>query len=520
VSRKVHQRWELTGTLVAESPVRVGNVDVAGEGELRQARDGLDRPVLPGTALAGVIRAGLADPLGDSELWGRLANVENGKETDTGHGSWVTVDDATAPGNTPVEQRDTTSIDRITGAVARGHLFTQETLPAGARFDFRIAIDDEHSGEDTEAARLLAAVVDLLAGTGVLVGAATSRGFGRLRLTDASRSRSVLATRAGMLQALRGTVPSEKVDTDDPATLPSGMVRVRIKWRPRGPLMVRVAAESVAVSAHPQTTSVGANQRRLVLPGSSLKGVLRSHAERIMRTVHGFDAPEKLLDQLSDERLAPVIALFGTANESKSGRGRRGALTAHECLGRDLIADEHWTKIQQLKQPKPAERNEGASHDRMELHGFAERLATLNEDLGDGAGIRFTVAHHVAIDRWTGGAADNRLFAVLEPEMTGEAPPWEDIVLDIDTRRVDAHALTLLLLLLRDLCDGWFGIGYGTTRGNGAISVSTQDIEFTGTDVAEVWLPVIGRPLDKILADETLVTRLTETWPPENGETP
>jgi CRISPR/Cas system CSM-associated protein Csm3 (group 7 of RAMP superfamily) len=519
VSRKVHQRWELTGTLVAESPVRVGNVDVAGEGALSQARDGLDRPVLPGTALAGVIRAGLARPLGDSELWGRPENVENGRETDTGHGSWVTVDEATAPEDTRTEQRDTTSIDRITGAVARGHLFTQETLPAGTRFGFRIMVDDPEPGADTEATRLLTAVVDLLAGTGVLVGAATSRGFGRVRLTDARRSRSVLATRAGMLQALRGTVPSEMVGTSDRVTLQSGTVRVTIPWRPRGPLMVRVAAESVAVSAHPQTTGVGANQRRLVLPGSSLKGVLRAHAERIMRTVHDVGAREKLLDQLSDERLAPVIALFGTANESTSGRGRRGALSVHECLGRDLIADEHWTKIQQLKQPKPEKRPDGASHDRMEHHRFAERLATLNKDLGDDAGVRFTVAHHVAIDRWTGGAAPNRLFAVLEPEMTGDAP-WDDIVLDIDTRRAGEHALTLLVFLLRDLCDGWFGIGYGTTRGNGAVSVSTQDITFTGTGTSGVWSRATGRTLAEVLADENLLARLTGTWPPENGETP
>lgn len=512
MSRQVHQRWELTGTLVAESPVRVGNVDVAGEGALSQARDGLDRPVLPGTALAGVIRAGLPGTLGDSELWGRPADT-----AETGHGSWVTVDDATAPEDTPTEQRDTTSIDRITGAVARGHLFTQETLPAGTRFGFRFTVDDPKPGEETEAVRLLAAVAALLAGTGILVGAATSRGFGRVRLTDARRSRSVLATRAGMLQVLRGDVPSEQVDTTDRATPPDGMVRVTIPWRPRGPLMVRVAAESVAVSAHPQTTQVSENQRRLVLPGSSLKGTLRAHAERIMRTAHGVDAPPKLLDQLSDERLAPIAALFGTANENGSGQGRRGALNVHECLGRDLIADEHWTKIQRLKQPKPAKPADGASHDRMEHHRFAERLAALNENLT--AGIRFTVAYHVAIDRWTGGAAANRLFAVLEPEVTGDAP-WDDIVLDIDTRRADEHALTLLVFLLRDLCDGWIGVGYGITRGNGAVSVSTQDIRFTGAGATGVWSDVTGRTLADVLADRTLVTRLTRSWPPENGETP
>ncbi len=76
------------------------------------------------------------------------------------------------------------------------------------------------------------------------------------------------------------------------------------------------------------------------------------------------ELPGRWLDQVNDPRLGPVTALFGTAGDHRSAAaGRRGALSVHDCLGT-----------------------------------AAERVVT-----------------HVAVDRWTGGAAENRLFSVQEP---------------------------------------------------------------------------------------------------------
>ena len=528
MSRQLGQRWELTGTFVAASPVRVGNIDTHGAGELTQARDGLDRPVLPGTALAGVIRSHLPARLSEHQLWGRTSGKNaKGQDDDTGRGSWVSVDDATAPADTAVEFRETTSIDRITGTVARGHLFTQEILPSGTAFDFRFAVDDPHTGDQTEARDLFDAVVDLLRTSGITVGAATSRGLGRVRMTEGFIRRTVLSTRDGMLAALRDEVDRTLVETRDP-TVPAGTVRIRVPWRPRGPLMVRVAAEAVMVSAHPLTTQLH-DTRRLVLPGSSLKGVLRSQAEKIMRTIHGADTPSAFLDQLRGDGLGPVVPLFGTANDTDPTKGWRGALTAHECLGADNVDNAHWSALQHLKEPTSSRRrqnHDGPTADQVEHRKFAQRLKALNDKLDKaGAHVRFTVAHHVAVDRWTGGAADQRLFAVLEPEaITADA--WDDIVLDIDTRRLDQHdhALTLLLLVLRDLCEGWLGIGYGTTRGLGAVAVAEGGITFeSGADVTGVWSSLAGGTLASVLSDEELIRNLMATWPPaepdRSGET-
>ncbi len=83
----------------------------------------------------------------------------------------------------------------------------------------------------------------------------------------------------------------------------------------------------------------------------------------------------------------------------------------------------------------------------------------------------FDQADHVAIDRWTGGAADKLLFTVLEPWNV----QWEPIELSVDIARLgdEAHpSLALLMLVLRDLRDRRLPIGQGTTRGFGDITAS------------------------------------------------
>jgi CRISPR/Cas system CSM-associated protein Csm3 (group 7 of RAMP superfamily) len=216
-----------------------------------------------------------------------------------------------------------------------------------------------------------------------------------------------------------------------------------------------------------RTTAGPDGQARLLLPGSSVKGVLRSHAERITRTVRGLaDLPESWLEQVNDERLGPVAVLFGSARAKAAGR--RGALAVHDCQTRTA----------------------------------GERTIT-----------------HVAIDRWTGGAAENLLFSVREPATAD----WESIRLSLDTRLVaggapegegpasQAQALALLLLVLRDLADGWLALGFGGTRGRGAISVS--EVAFTGTGLPGPWAAMAGRTLAGLIDDPPeAVTTAFRAW--------
>ncbi len=198
MSRTVRHRWVLTGTLVAESAVHVGGVGEGPATSLGAARDGQDCPLLPGTSLAGTIRAALGtlDPA-EERLWGRISGrLPRGGDDGAGEASWVWVADATAPADTVPEVRESVSIDRVHGVAARGHLFTREVLPIGTRFGFQLRVDDpehaEHDGAPSAAGRLVRRIADLLRGPSFTVGAATTRGLGRVRLR---RDRLVLRRR-------------------------------------------------------------------------------------------------------------------------------------------------------------------------------------------------------------------------------------------------------------------------------------------------------------------------------------
>jgi hypothetical protein len=90
-------------------------------------------------------------------------------------------------------------------------------------------------------------------------------------------------------------------------------------------------------------------------------------------------------------------------------------------------------------------------------------------------------AFHVAIDRWTGGAADGFLYTVLEPH----GVEWEPIRLTLDLSRLlptdRRPAVMCLLLTLRDLVSGRIPLGFGVNRGMGALTVT--GIQITTTDV-------------------------------------
>ncbi|ROO61306.1 CRISPR/Cas system CSM-associated protein Csm3 (group 7 of RAMP superfamily) [Micromonospora sp. Llam0] len=575
MSRQVTSRWELTGVLVAQAAVHIGGLD-AGPAQLVQARDGAGRPLLPGTALAGVIRSalrGAGNP--DSALWG----LPSDSDGDGGQASWVRIDDAPALDSPHVEVRDHVSIDRFHGAAAKGHLFSREVLAAGTRFAFRMVVDAPADGDAAAARTLVEAVAAQLRGPGIGVGAATTRGLGLVRLTDAVLRKSDLATRAGMLAALRTGGEPVDLPTADPDQVPAGVLRIVVPWRPHGPLAVQVSSDGDVVSAFPLT---GRNKAgiHLELPGSSIKGVLRSHAERITRTVTGKSASEDFLDQMRADGLGSVAALFGTAAARDSSdrdlpTGRRGALQVATCISRATLPAAQWDAVRLLQQrlgdsagggggaetgkkpdnrrsrrPKKHPQAAGSTTNAASMDGAEQevdvhraalgRLQLAVDELNRGVkGIKFMIAHHVAVDRWTGGAADALLFATLEPHATddkaGKADKaWHPITLDLRVNELgpapsepgteseqdgqfapppeQLAALALLLLVLRDLCDGWLGFGHGTTRGAGGVRVDADQVCFTAGSMTGWFSCLDGRSLAQVLADQELTESLTTAW--------
>lgn len=80
-------------------------------------------------------------------------------------------------------------------------------------------------------------------------------------------------------------------------------------------------------------------------------------------------------------------------------------------------------------------------------------------------------AYHVAIDRWTGGAAETMLYSGLEPF----GIQWEKLRLTLDLNRIPEEemlvAIAFMLIIIRDLSNNRIPLGYGVNRGYGSISI-------------------------------------------------
>jgi CRISPR/Cas system CSM-associated protein Csm3 (group 7 of RAMP superfamily) len=455
-------RHEVTGTLETITGLRAGGWGSSAHADLIVARDGLGRLLIPGTSLAGALRAWLGSVTGPGgkPLFGPRDLAAVFGDLEDGRVCRIMVDDAVAAGDGSAGVRDGVGIDRATGSAAAGVLYQYELVPPGTRFAVRItAAQTAPDAERTELALNL--LVRALADGRVEVGAARTRGLGQVRLTDIARTRVDLADRDQVLGWLCGRpTPAPPADVRLPS---DGRLGIEVTWTAVTPVMVRASTVNEAEPDRDRAVDTvplrsGTGPGSLLLPGSSVKGVLRSHAERITRTVMTTgELPERWLEQVNDPQLGPVIALFGTAGDHRcrDGRpaaaGRRGALSVHDCLG------------------------------------------TATED---------RVVTHVAVDRWTGGAAENLLFSVQEPA----AADWQPIRLTLDTARASApadpdggEALALLLLVLRDLADGWLTVGFGGTRGRGSVRVSR--VGFSGEGLTGAWADLPGRTLAEVIDD-------------------
>jgi CRISPR/Cas system CSM-associated protein Csm3 (group 7 of RAMP superfamily) len=489
MGRDVSLAIEVTGELVCCGPVHVGDWDAGPGNRLPVQRDGQHQLLIPGTSIAGALRSWLSraststGPFDVRRLFGHIV-----PGTEDGEASLIQVDDAVA--EAVLQHRDGVAIDRHTGAAAGGFLYEREVVPAGTRFSFRLTAHEPRAGSARVDEAVDCLVAALAAGR-IAFGARRSTGHGRAKLENPWVRKGDQSTRGGMAAWLRrepaASASAPAVDASD------GNLEITVEWAARTPVLVQDSVQGTVVDALPLTGRVvddsGHARLAWLLPGSSVKGALRSHAERIVRTLRDIAAPGEFLDVLRDPRLGPVLTLFGFASnrsvpaaDDKRPSGWRGALDVTDCHSRTAFDDDAWQQVLTAH-------SDGGDP--------VEDLAVLRARLaGLPAAARPRISHHVAIDRWTGGAAENLLFSVLEPADV----EWENLTLVLDTQRCrdDPLALPLLLLLLRDLNDGWLQLGFGGTRGRGTVTGSK--ISFAGSGLAPPWTALGGRTLQDIIA--------------------
>jgi CRISPR/Cas system CSM-associated protein Csm3 (group 7 of RAMP superfamily) len=385
------------------------------------------RPHLPGTSLAGAIRQRAWERLGKDAadtLFGRLLERGTGGEVVDAEASkvWVLgsslLDDSVGEnGANGAQVLASTAIDRRRAAAASATLRREEVLPAGSRFEVFLRCDDVP--ED-----LLAQFLQSLVGWRPLLGRGASRGRGACSIEEVRQGRLRLDQRADLRQwltmsgpALVRAVAASLVAASTAEASPSPLVSVPM--RVVGPFRIGSGRQSAGPDGNEvQLMFTDAAGRRIV-PGTSVKGVLRSRVEHILRSV-GV-TPPPCLDQRCGQCWTCQVFGFGGGQDATSlSVGARGRVRVTDAVIVDAVSVRR---------------------------------------------------QHVAIDRFTGGALPGALYTVEALE----GGRFNVELWDLGLAEPEAvRLLALLRLVLDDLNDGIIGIGGGVARGYGWVAADVD----------------------------------------------
>jgi CRISPR/Cas system CSM-associated protein Csm3 (group 7 of RAMP superfamily) len=478
------------------------------------------------------------------QLWGYQE-----QDGESGHASHVVIEDScvTLPPGLDEEIWDGVGIDRQWGTAAEGIKFDRATLPKGTTLDLEMTVelppqDPKPSLSTTDPVKLRTVVGHLLQALQegkVGFGAAQTRGLGQVKLQDnLTIHEQDWSSSSGILDVLCGNPKACTVSDlvqSSPSTRPVTPARIRIEidWEPDGPVMVKAGQDGVAVDMLPMVSGYGAQQVAMVLPGSSLKGTMRHQAERIVRTVLGTDPVDAWNGQKKRQRHLvqvdePLVCnLFGSAKKPLTNNGSatqedvglngndkkrsapiagHGVLAVETCYAiSTAMSPSSWNAIATAK----SEEKVGPGQSSPLYQAITNAgLATVP---GQPHSAYMQQAFHVAIDRWTGGAAEGFLYSALEP-FGGQ---WDPMVLTLDmhsarlSEPLQKPAVALLLLLLRDLARNHIPIGFAGNRGYGSIKV--KGVRITAENVT--WLSNATLPqADLTKLDPGQLEELDKAW--------
>lgn len=492
----------IRGELHARTAVHIGSGAASDLTDAPLRRDAQGNLILPGSAIAGSLRTlltrlapslgyapcrALQDPQDKQEL--AAPRTERGCTCPVCHllgdmnpndatgsqssASRLIVHHASLAGGASATRiRDGVGIDRVTGAAARhaGARFDLEVLPPGTVFSLRLELED---AEATDSALLAAALAEWQAGRAAL-GGRIARGLGAFTLQKIEARKLALDGIDSLIACLASDDPWE-VAAPLEEWLAQGLRAVRVtagqggpppqapRNAPRdalrnwiciegallgqGPLLTNDSAEAAAhgFDHAPLLVQMG-DLSQPVLTGAGLRGVLRSHAERIARTLathaaagrDAFLAACPACDPLQNDPAAPLASC-----DSLLPRG--GGLQEQETQPEDLCLA-------------------------CRLFGSTRRGSRLlvedapyDQEAAGGAPV-YKMLDFLAIDRFTGGGAEHLKFDALAL--------WKPAFrLRLRLENPAESELGWLLLLLRDLAEGWLHVGYGAAKGFGRVKL-------------------------------------------------
>lgn len=483
--RLITKRIIVRGTLILDTPTCLGTGDTDSPTDLPLLRDSLDEKyaLLTGSSIAGALRNYLRERNKGYEqsdrrydpaalLFGDLFSYEDEqnksekekiklREKDTQ--SPLVINDATSARPIKCELRDGVKINSITRTATDEAKYDLELLEAGTEFtlSFELLIDKE--ADEAVLLQGLALALSGLENAEISLGMKKRRGFGRchvkewqvwyFNLEDASDRMAWLTLDHSWLTNPPCTQPPAIDTSIFKAMKKAGLqlaenrdderdrFTIHATFKLATPLLIRSgqastnrAPDVVHLKSHRPKNQTEATDDSLesdeqnlvpILSGTSLAGVLRHRAERIVNTLHR-DKDSKVTEKIVND-------LFGFVEDKKS------------------LIDSNYQNDKSKK----------AQASRLVVHESIIQGTTEKNEL---------VQTRIAIDRFTGGAYHGALFSEQPVFGSGE----EHLELELELRNPEDHEIGLFLLLLKDLWTEDLPVGGASSIGRGRLQGKKQ----------------------------------------------
>ena len=274
----------IVGNLRLQSPLLIG--DGAGETsenfrDIHVLKNRQGKPFIPGTSLCGVLRDWLAsvDAPAVPKIFGDLEEMQSSIHADD-----IALEDGR------IIYRDGVRIDSVTGAGVDGGKYDYEAVERGASGSLRLlvmlrGVHDVEKISDV-IARLLGKLQD-----GIQLGALTSKGFGLAAAENLCADFYDFRNKADVVAWLTGKGASKKIQPTFADSVRENDFVVDAQFKFNSSFIIRDGDTTLKSRAD------------FVLPGTSLKGILRHRAEYILSRL-GLDvaALENLMGASSSDK--------------------------------------------------------------------------------------------------------------------------------------------------------------------------------------------------------------------------
>ncbi len=233
---------------------------------------------------------------------------------------------------------------------------------------------------------------------------------------------------------------------------------------PKGPVLIKSGKEGADPTkpAMEFVETYHAGGRSIYFPGSSLKGAMRAHAERIVRTI-GSDRRPTNLDPAEGE--------------------------ARPLWASDPLDKESYKYIEKEQDSQKVYRWSSFTDQLFGSVAIASRLRIEDAYPADVQKVKTEERNGVAIDRVFGSVA-------VGP-FNYQVCTAGEFRTKIYLKNFTLEQLGLLGLVLRDLNDGWFGLGFAKSRGMGLVEVQLNQakVEYPGCVLDNEQIRLLGSSL-------------------------